>query len=193
MRQSLRALKQRPAGTESAEVQIHRSTTDETAAVPSYNKLDELVRKKLNRQTSSVNYRFEQIQYWRKAYHKDQAFRIAVNKIAGKMHDGIRELLLDNNLPLRYETTTRNCKCPDYVKRHGGTYTDAVTREAICKHVYHRRKQAEAAKVRALANIDRLFGSLPKHAAGNPLIDDKEFFAWLEPAFLLCSINKKED
>lgn len=83
----------------------------------------------------------------------------------------------------RYETTTRGCKCPDYVKRDGGSYVDADTREAICKHVHHRRRQAARAKERAIANIDRLFGSVPPRlSARNPLIDFKEYADWLEPA-----------
>lgn len=83
----------------------------------------------------------------------------------------------------RYETTTRSCQCPDRIKRDGGSYVDAVTREAICKHIHHRRQQAERAKDRAIANIDRLFGSVPpKLTARNPLIDFKEYADWLEPA-----------
>lgn len=82
-----------------------------------------------------------------------------------------------------YGTTTRYCNCPDFQKRDGGTYTDAVTREAICKHVHHRRRQAETAKARAIANIDRLFGTPPARlSARNPFISNDEYYAWLELA-----------
>lgn len=83
----------------------------------------------------------------------------------------------------RYGSTTRTCNCPDFQRREGGSYIDAVTREAICKHVYHRRCQAEAAKAKAIANIDRLFGTVPpKNSLRNPFVDFKEFYEWLEPA-----------
>lgn len=83
----------------------------------------------------------------------------------------------------KYGTTTRYCNCPDFQKRDGGSYTDAVTREAICKHVHHRRRQAETAKHRAIANIDRLFAQPPARlSARNAFISSDEYFGWLEPA-----------
>lgn len=82
-----------------------------------------------------------------------------------------------------YGTTTRTCGCPDFIKRDGGSYTDPVTREAICKHVNHRRCQAETAKQRAIANIDRLFARpTARLSAGNPIVDFREYTDWLEPA-----------
>lgn len=83
----------------------------------------------------------------------------------------------------KYGTTTRYCLCPDFQKRHGGTYTDPDTHEAICKHIHHRRQQAEAMKAQALAHIDQLFGSV----ALTPSIpaeyrERDSFFKWLELA-----------
>ncbi|MDZ4056189.1 MAG: hypothetical protein U1D69_04350 [Polynucleobacter sp.] len=72
---------------------------EETESVPSYRELDELVKKWLYR-ASSVNRRSQQIQYWRKAYRKDKAFRDALDTLAGKVHSGLKDLLLDNHLPL---------------------------------------------------------------------------------------------
>lgn len=84
---------------------------------------------------------------------------------------------------LKYRTTTRFCHCPDFHKRDGGSYIDAVTREAICKHIYHRRQQAEAAKAKAIANIDRLFAQPPaKLSARNAFVTRDEHFGWREPA-----------
>lgn len=76
-----------------------RPATDEAEPVPSYRELDELVKKWLYR-APSVNRRSQQIQYWRKAYRKDKAFRDALDRLAGRVHPGLKDLLLDNHLPL---------------------------------------------------------------------------------------------
>lgn len=83
---------------------------------------------------------------------------------------------------IKYGSTTRTCGCPDYINR-GGSYPDPVTREAICKHIYYRRRQAETAKARAIANIDRLFAKPPARlSARNSFVTNDEYFGWLEPA-----------
>lgn len=84
---------------------------------------------------------------------------------------------------IKYGSTTRTCGCPDFNRRAGGSYIVVETREAICKHVYHRRHQAETAKARAIANIDRLFAKPPARlSARNSFISNDEYFGWLEPA-----------
>lgn len=72
---------------------------EESEPIPSYRELDELVRKWQLRQ-GYINRRSQKIQYWRKAYRQDKGFRTALNKLATLTHSGIRELLLDDLLPI---------------------------------------------------------------------------------------------
>lgn len=73
--------------------------TQAAEPVPSYQELQSLVRNwQFNRYP--VNRRSQQVQYWRKAYRKDKAFRMAVDHIAAKAPNGILDLLLDGLFPL---------------------------------------------------------------------------------------------
>lgn len=72
--------------------------TQTAEPVPSYLEMKALVQKW--QFGSSANRRTQEVQYWRKAYRKDKAFRMAVDHIAVKTANGMRDLLLDGLLPL---------------------------------------------------------------------------------------------
>lgn len=65
--------------------------------IPTYKELASL----LQGWTSGyINRRSQQVQYWRKHYRQDGAFRKAMDHLGAWTHEHFRDLLLDNRLPL---------------------------------------------------------------------------------------------
>ena len=67
--------------------------------VPTYQQLSKLVRSWQN-QRPAVNRRTQAVQYWRKAYRQDKAFRQALDRIVSRAPEGLRDLVLDGHFPL---------------------------------------------------------------------------------------------
>lgn len=72
---------------------------EQAEPVPTYQQLSKLVRRWQNNR-STVNRRTQAVQYWRKAYRQDKAFRKAVDRIISLNPDGLRDLILDGQFSL---------------------------------------------------------------------------------------------
>lgn len=70
---------------------------DEAPAVPTSKELEV----QLRAWTSiHINRHSKEVQYWRKQYRQDKAFRKAMDHLAAWTHERFRDLVLDNRLPL---------------------------------------------------------------------------------------------
>lgn len=86
------------------ELPATKQTDVETVSpAPSFQELKKLAQKRLEN-LPPINRHSLEVQFWRRAYRKDQAFREAVDRLAQQTGPGTKALLLDNQLPFRSQS-----------------------------------------------------------------------------------------